>query len=296
MTRLMLALLAGAAFAVPARAAQEPRAGRWDARMRTVPYNSMNPVRVVGTTMTSTQIIFAVGETITHIAIGDSEAWLPQPTANLLFIKPVEVRAATNMQVVTTKGDGTTRSYAFDLIARSALTATSNQVASLDGTVPAAPSGATPFTIQFTYPEDARQEAADRRQRAAAGAAERKAEDRLAVDYFYGPRNWRYAAQGSHAIEPTEVSDNGRLTAMRFPGNATVPTIYTIAADGQETLVPYTMKADVAVVSTTAREFRLRYGGEIVRVINLAYDPIGPNPQTGTTTPEILRSVRAPRS
>ena len=295
MTRLMLVLLAGAAFASPAHAVQDPRAGRWDARMRTVAYNPMNPVRIVGSTFTSTQVIFAVGETITHIAIGDSEAWLPQPTANLLFIKPIEVRAPTNMQVVTTKADGTTRSYAFELIARAAPSATGNHVASIDGAVSTVLAGATPFTVQFTYPEDARQEAAERRQRAAAGAAERRAEGRLAVDYFYGPRNWRYAAQGSRAIEPMEVSDNGRLTAMRFPGNATVPTIYTIAADGQETIVPYTMHADVAVVSTTAREFRLRYGGEVVRVINLAYDPIGPNPQTGTTTPEVIRSVREPR-
>lgn len=296
LSSLGLALLVGTALAGPAHAAQDPRAGRWDARVRTVPYNPMNPVRLVGSTFTSTQIIFAVGETITHVAIGDSEAWLPQPTGNLLFIKPVEVRAPTNMQVVTALRDGTTRSYQFELIARAAPSTSSAQVASLDGTVPLPAAGAaTPFAVQFVYPDDARQAAVTNRQRAAAAADEQRAQSRLAVDYFYGPRNWRYAAQGSQAIEPAEVSDNGRLTAMRFPGNSTVPTIYAVAADGQETIVPYTMRGDVAVVSTTAPEFRLRLGGEVVRVLNLAYDPVGQNPGTGTTTPEVVRSVREVR-
>lgn len=130
---------------------------------------------------------------------------------------------------------------------------------------------------------------------AAAGEGERDAQARLAVDFFYGPRNWRYTAQGSRSIEPAEVSDNGRLTAFRFPGNSTVPTIYTIAPDGQESIVPYSMRGDLAVVSTTAREFRLRYGGEVLRVFNLGFDPIGQNPGTGTTTPEVIRTIRESR-
>jgi type IV secretion system protein VirB9 len=292
---LVLALLAGTALAGPAHAVQEPRAGRWDARVRTVPYNAMNPVRLVGSTFTSTQIIFAVGETVTHVAIGDAEAWLPQPTGNLLFIKPIEVRQPTNMQVVTTRPDGGTRSYQFELVARPAPSTTGAQVASLDGTVPAPAGPATPFAIQFVYPEDAREAAIANRRRAATGEGERDAQARLAVDFFYGPRNWRYTAQGSRSIEPAEVSDNGRLTAFRFPGNSTVPTIYTIATDGQESIVPYSMRGDLAVVSTTAREFRLRYGGEVLRVFNLGFDPIGQNPGTGTTTPEVIRTIRESR-
>ncbi len=293
---LALALLVGTAVVGPAHAVQEPRAGRWDARVRSVPYNPNDIVRVVGSTFTSTQIMFAVGETITQIAIGDSEAWLPQPTGNLLFIKPIEVRTPTNMQVVTSRADGTVRSYQFELIARATPSTSSAQVASLNGVVPAPAAGAaTPYAIAFVYPGDVREAAIAARNRLVAGASERQAQGRLAVDYFYGPRNWRYAAQGSRAIEPTEVSDNGRLTAMRFPSVSSLPTIYTVAPDGQESIVPYTMRDDVAVVSTTAREFRLRLGGEVLRVFNLAYDPIGVNPGTGTTTPEVVRSIKESR-
>lgn len=288
----VVALLTATTLTQPAFAVEDPRAGRWDARVRTVAYNPMNPVRLVGSTFTSTQIIFAVGETVTHVAIGDAEAWLAQPTGNLLFIKPIEIRSPTNMQVVTSRPDGSIRSYQFELLARPTPSSTGAQVASLGGTVPMPAGSVTPFAIQFTYPDDLRQAAMEKRDRSTASAAEREAQSRLAVDFLSGPRNWRYAAQGSHAIEPAEVSDNGRLTAFRFPGNMTVPTIYTVAPDGQESIVPYNMRADRAVVSTTAREFRLRYGGEVLRVFNLAFDPIGVNPGTGTTTPEVVRSVR----
>ena len=288
---IALGLLLGAAASQSAYAALDPISGRYDPHVRIVAYNPMNPVRIIGTTFISTQITFAVGETITHVAIGDSDAWLPQPANNLLFIKPVEVRAPTNMQVVTTRSDGTARSYQFELIARAMPLNGSSQVASLDGAVPL-PTHVTPFAIQFVYPGDAREAAIAARQKALLGANEKLAESRLAVDYFYGPRNWRYSAQGSTSIEPTEVSDNGRLTTMRFPGNSTIPTIYAIGPDNQETIVPYTMKADVAVVSTTAREFRLRYGAEVLRIINNGFNSVGTNPQTGTTSPEIVRTIR----
>lgn len=273
-----LVLVASCFLAAPAFAVQDPHAGRYDARVRTVAYNPANVVRVIGGTFASTEIIFAVGETITQVAIGDADGWLAQPAGNLLFLKPTEVRAPTNAQVVTRRQDGSFRSYQFELVAHA-------------GTLQQPAEGAQ-FAITFVYPEDARQAAMAARSKAAANAGEQLAQARLAVDLFYGPRNWRYTAQGASSIQPLEVSDNGRLTAFRFPGNQALPTIYTVAPDGQETIVPYVMRDDLAVVSVTAREFRLRYGNDVLRVFNLAFDPIGQNPGTGTTTPEVQRSVR----
>jgi type IV secretory pathway VirB9-like protein len=115
----------------------------------------MNVVRVVASTFTSTQIVFATTETITHIAIGDREAWAPEPTGNLLFLKPVEVRQPTNMQVVTQRSDGSARSYQFLLIARGVPSSSADRVADLGGTIPEV-GEVTPFAIHFVYPEDAR--------------------------------------------------------------------------------------------------------------------------------------------
>lgn len=300
--RFAAALLLGTALAGPAFAMQDTRAGRYDPHVRTVVYNDMNVVRVVASTFTSTQIVFATTETITHIAIGDREAWAPEPTGNLLFLKPVEVRQPTNMQVVTQRADGSARSYQFLLIARGVPSTSSDKVADLGGTVPET-GDVTPFAIHFVYPEDARAAALAKQRAAEAGASERLAESRLAVDYFYGPRNWRYVAWGSQAIEPFEVSDNGRLTAMRFPGNSPIPTIYSLAPTAGKTrrcgddggkfeqIVSYTMRADVAVIPTTATDFCLRHGEEVLQVHNVGY-ALGPDPGTGTTSPEIVRSIR----
>lgn len=278
------ALFAGAAMvaamlATPALAEQSPRSGGYDAHVALVAYNPLNVVRVVGSPTNSTQIIFAPGETVTQVAIGDDDGWLSQPAGNLLFISPTDVRRDTNMQVVTRVADGGNRSYQFRLV--SAARGQEGETEAL-------------YAVTFTYPAD--QAAARRaaRARAQTAATEQAAETQLASAWTHGPRNWRYVAQGSQMIEPIEVSDNGRQTAFRFPGNMRVPTIYVAAPDGTETIVPYTMMGEMAVVQTVARIFTLRDGQEVLRVVNQGFDPVGRNPGTGTGTAGLTRTVRTP--
>jgi len=292
MRPLALVLLVGSALAGPALAVQDPVAGRYDPRVRLVAYNPMQVVRVLGAPFTSTQITFAPTETITQVAIGDNDAWLAAPAGNLLFIKPSEARAPTNMQVVTKRADGSVRSYQFELVARGPSSA---QVASMGASVPMPTPPGTQFAIAFVYPGDAREAALAERRRREANAGEHLAEARLAVDFFYGPRNWRYTGQGSRAIEPAEVSDNGRMTAFRFPGNMQVPVIYAGACGEQEAIVPHTMRDDLVIVQITSRKFCLRLGDEVLEVANRDYSAVGQNPGTGTTSPEVVRSVREPR-
>jgi len=280
MTRTLLAGagLVAVLLASPASAEQTPHSGGFDPHVELVAYNPLNVVRITGSPTNSTQIIFAPGEEITQVAIGDADAWLAQPAGNLLFIKPTEIRLSTNMTVVTKTPWGGNRSYQFRLIATKR---------GEDGSTSAI------FALSFTYPEDDRRAREFARQRAAAAAQEQESEAKLANAWAEGPRNWRYVAQGSKRIEPTEVSDNGRQTAFRFPGNMRLPTIYTAAPDGTETIVPYTVFGDVAVVQTVAQIFTLRDGQEVVRIINQGFDPVGRNPGTGTGTPDLTRTVRS---
>lgn len=276
---LLAAMLAVASVPIgPALALQEPQAGARDPRVRTVVYDEMNVVRVVGTVLASTQVVFGSEEEIAHIAVGDSTAWQVAPAANLLFLKPTELRGPTNMQVVTRRREGERRSYQFELRAR-------------EGAV-TRDAGEAMFKVVFRYPEDERRAAAVRAAEARAAASAQVARDRLEVDHFYGPRNWRYSAQGSAAIEAVEVSDNGRLTAFRFPGNAEIPAIYAVAPDGAEAIVPRTVRGELVLVHATSGQFRLRRGSEVLCVFNHAYDPVGQNPATGTITPEVSRGVR----
>ena len=272
---LPIAVLLALGAASSARAEVVPYSGGEDGRVRTVAYDAMNVVRIVGSPTNSTQLIFSPQEEVTNVAVGDAEGWLVQPVGHLLFLKPIALRRATNAQVVTRRADGTIRSYQLRLVP-----------------VPRS-AGAAVFAVAFTYPQDAVAAAAAARAQSAAVAAEHSAQRSLADAWADGPRNWRYVAQGSVMIQPTEVSDNGRMTAFRFPGNMRVPTIYATAPDGTEMIVPYTMTGDRAVVQTTARIFILRDGTEVVRVLNQGFDPVGRNPGTGTGTPNVSRVVRS---
>lgn len=269
----IVVLSAGLTFAE-----MSPRPAGYDQHVQMVAFNPLNVVRVVCTPTNSTQIIFAQTEEITQVAIGDAEAWLAQPAGNLLFIKPTAIKMPTNMQVVTKRPDGATRSYQFSLIAASR---------SQPGASPAI------FAVSFTYPRDDDKAHAALVAQQAAIATEKTAMTRLATAWAKGPRNWRYVAQGSTLIEPLEVSDNAHQTAFRFPGAMRIPTIYVGAPDGSETIVPYTMVGDQAVVQTTARMFTLRDGREVLRVINRAFDPVGHNPGTGTGTSDVSRVLRS---
>lgn len=263
-----------------AMAEQLPRSAGFSPNVQVVPYNPMNVVRVVGSPTASTQVIFAPGEEITQVAIGDADAWLAQPAANLLFIKPTEVRGFTNAQVVTRRPDGALRSYQLRLVA---------VPRGGDG------EGAPIFALTFTYPQDERAARGEAAARASVQALEASTHARLAAAWADGPRNWRYVARGSTAIEPVEVSDNGRQTAFRFPGNMRVPTIYALAPDGTETIVPYAVQGDAVVVQTVAAQFVLRDGREVLRLANQGFDPVGANAGTGTGTPELTRTLRRPR-
>lgn len=271
------AALAVAAMLPPAAVHAEavPRPGALDPRVYLVAYQALDVVRVVGSPTSSTQIAFAPQEEVTQVAIGDADAWLAQPAGHLLFLKPTAVRPATNMQVVTRRPDGTSRSYQFRLVATRH-------------------ASAAYFAGNFTYPADEGAARAALAARKTAAATEQAAAARLAQAWSEGPRNWRYVARGSSLIEPTEVSDNGRQTAMRFPGNMRVPVLYAVAPDGSEAIVPYTMEGDTAVVQATARAFVLRDGREVLRIVNLGFDPAGRDPATGTASAAVARTVRSP--
>ena len=91
-----------------------PRPAYADPRLVTRAYNSNEVVTVSGKLGVQATIGFAENEKIENVAVGDSKMWqiTPNKRANLLFVKPLESGARTNMTVVTDK-----RAYFFDLIA-----------------------------------------------------------------------------------------------------------------------------------------------------------------------------------
>ncbi|MBY3543322.1 P-type conjugative transfer protein VirB9 [Rhizobium laguerreae] len=273
---VLIALLV-AGLSTTASALDIPRGASQDSRIRFVDYQPYNITKIVGTLRSSVQIEFAADEEIAHVALGNSVAWEVAPAGNILFLKPRENQPVTNISVVTTRRDGSTRSYQMELTVR-------------DGTVEAGQN--TYFYVKYRYPADEaerrRLDAAARALAAQAGEADKV----LALHEAYGPRNWRYSAQGSAALEPQAVYDNGKVTTFAFAGNQEMPAIYIENSDGSESLVPKTVENKLVLVHAISRKFILRRGGDVLCVFNEAYDRIGINPDTNTTSPSVERVLK----
>ncbi|QKK27069.1 P-type conjugative transfer protein VirB9 [Rhizobium hidalgonense] len=274
----LVPLILTGGFSSAAIALETPRSAAQDSRVRFVDYQPYNITKVVGTLRSSVQIEFAADEEIAHVALGNSVAWEVAPAGNILFLKPRENQPVTNISVVTTRRDGSTRSYQMELTVR-------------DGSVEAGQN--TYFYVKYRYPSD---EAERRRQEAAARALVAEAGDAdrvLALHEAYGPRNWRYAAQGTQALEPQAVYDNGNVTTFAFAGNQEMPAIYMENSDGTESLIPKSVDGNLVLVHAISRKFILRRGGDVLCVFNEAYDRVGINPETNTTSPSVERVVKA---
>lgn len=281
----------------PAMALSVPPPGAADPHIRTVPYDQMNRTVLIGEIGRETTITFGADERIGRVVFGqpDAELWngpdpkdvKDQALQNNLPLWPMKV-GSTNMQVTTDLPDGSQRIYQFALYAK---------VAGSDGT----DDPDATFGLIFTYPQVVKQEAIAAWKSRKEAAEKTSAKARLAVDVFYGERNWRYVSRPNSVwVENNwpkpEVSDNGQLTAFLFQGNVPEPAIYivdipTCGPGGHERLAPFANQNGLDVVQTTAQHFRLRLGDAVMEVCNLNFDPIGQNPGTGTTTPDVVRQV-----
>jgi type IV secretion system protein VirB9 len=295
-----LGLLAGV---TAAHALEIPRPAGDDPHVRVAVHQPSQSVLLVGAVGRSMVITFGLGETITRVDfesppnVDDKKIPAPwqapgakdveqAPLGNILPLWAMR-EGRSSLQVVTQK-DGRNRVYLFQLIA---LPRQPEECATDDCDDPRIITGLT-----FEYPAD-RRKADLQRQAANRQAAERKAaEARLKTDIFYGVRNWKYVVQGeSQAIRdlaPNAVSDNSQVTGFRYLGNRAVPSIYIVASDGAERQVTPTPDQDLLVVYETAAHWRLRSGSEVIDLFNKGYDPVGANPETGTTSPEVIRVIR----
>jgi len=107
--------------------------------------------------------------------------------------------------------------------------------------------------------------------------------------------NNRYVAQGDPALAPSEVCDDGRSTYLHFPGVQRIPAVYSILPDGREALINVsTGDGGWITVGEHSYLLRLRDGGRVLCLINRGYNHIGTNTDTGTISPEVVRSPVGP--
>jgi type IV secretion system protein VirB9 len=224
-----------------------PRPSPGDPRIRTVLYSPNEVVELRGHFGYQMLIEFAEDERIENVSIGDSLAWqvTPNRRANLLFLKPIERDIATNMTVVTNL-----RRYAFELTARAASSP-------MDPTII--------YTVRFQYPQDA-----PKVLEIAPPAGAPPAADQL---------NFGYSFEGSKAILPARVFDDGRQTFFQWPDQTPTPAVFALGADGKESVVNFSVRNGYLVVSQTGPAFVLRHGAQRTVVHNDAFRSPTPGPQ-----------------
>lgn len=246
-----------------------PKGGRYDNRVKFVQYNPADVVKIIGHYGFSTHLQFSQTEEILSIHLGDDLAWKHHMSRNHLFLKPIEDDADTNLTVITNK-----RAYNIELLAREAKNIRSNSMY---------------FQVNFRYPDEE--------------AAKRKAEDeaeqirkKMNRDPFEGKAlNWNYWGKGEQSISPTQIFDDGTFTYLTFPSNRSVPAVFAVDANGNESRVDFHMhpeKPGTMVIHQVAEQLVLRQGDMATCIFNRSWDSIGVTDTTGTTVPGVRRVIR----
>lgn len=252
MTRAVLFASLALALAVPAAAPLSAQ----DSRLQTLVYDADAVVRIDGKVKVQTTIKFAPDEVIENVAIGDSAAWQVQPNKaqTIIFVKPLEPSARTNMTVVTDK-----RTYLFDLVA--------------------SPKSAALYVLQFRYPE--LEKAAEEARLAAIAEAEAQAQLAAAApDPATGlpagignpadpsKLNFEWASAGTPELLPSRTYDDGEAVFLTWAPGAPIPAILVTNAEGDEGPVNYTTRGDTVVVDGVPAKIILRSGRDTATLTN----------------------------
>lgn len=259
------ALAASLGFAalapVSAEAASIPRGTSADQRVKTVVYNENDVVSLRGHYGYQTTVSFATYEKIQNISIGDSVSWqvVPNAAGNLLFLKPVEDNATTNMTVITDR-----RIYNFELTSGQAFGPRDNSIT---------------YMMKFLYPNDnvlSYEYDTDDAPAVSLGGpyAPRTQIDSAGLRSVGTPRdlNFDYTFKGEEEIAPTTVFDNGEFTYFRFREMGDLPAVFTVDRDRNESVVNYQIEDGYMVVQSVARQFTLRHGEDEACVFNDSFN------------------------
>ncbi|TIV60211.1 MAG: conjugal transfer protein TrbG [Mesorhizobium sp.] len=262
-TAILLSLLLTTTMA---QAELVARPGRFDPRVRTLPYSSEQVFLVTGTYGMVTTILFGADEEITQVVAGDTVSWqiLTSADRRSLTLKPMEKDAPTNLSVVTTK-----RTYSFDLRV--------NDSRSMQNQT---------YKLRFTYPEDAGLKGTAELWKQAQDAQKKPNIKNIRRDKV----NYDYGFKGDDSAKPLWVFDDGLKTFMKFTGD--IPAIFIVDRKRRVSLVNYRREEDYIVIDTVSRQWTLRYGTEEETCLfNLRTAPADvPAPIEGVVGPKSIGS------
>ncbi len=230
----------------PALAERVARSGAADARIKSYTYFENEVYYLKGHYGFTTVIEFSSKEKVESISIGDSEAWqvIPGNRKNLIYIKPLEQNAETNMTILTSK-----RIYTFELAASKAGSPKANDLT---------------FRVKFKYPEEENLELANFGNKPAGNYNPLDGADASAW-------NFDYSYAGDKSLRPKKVFDDGTFTYFEFKKPDKTPAVFSVDEQGNESLVNFNVEGSFIIVNSTGRQFTLRDGSAATCIFNDAY-------------------------
>lgn len=241
---LSLVMLCSVAAIVPvvvpgkAYALQEPRPISTDRRIRTVRYSPNEVYQFIGHYGYQSSIEFSEDEKVQTVSIGDSVAWMVNPSENRLFLKPIEQNATTNLTVITDK-----RTYFFELHAEETNNIRDDQMI---------------FSVRFVYPQND-----------TAALDFTQFEAMPDIEAYPERYNFNYSVRGADSISPIRIFDDGNFTYFEFRDkNAELPAFFHVDSAGNEEIINFRKRGNYIVVERVSPVFTLRRGSDLMCIYN----------------------------
>lgn len=259
---LIVGCLSTAGSVLPVQAASIPVGSSADNRVKTVVYNENDVVSLRGHYGYQTTVSFATYEKIQNISIGDSVAWqvVPNKAGNIMFLKPVEDNATTNMTVITDR-----RIYNFELTSGQAYSARDNNITYMMKFL-----YPNDDVLSFTYEDDGASPAGINPNRPYAPATKIDSVG-LVSDGTPKDLNFDYSFKGETDLAPSTVFDNGDFTYFKFRDMTDLPAVFEVDRERNESVVNYHLKDGYMIVESVGRQFTLRHGDDEACVFNESF-------------------------
>ncbi|QDX27371.1 type VI secretion protein [Sphingomonas suaedae] len=220
-----MVLVAALAFVGSSLAQVRPQPGAGDPRLQSVEFRAEQVVTLEVATGYQLSLEFAPDERIESVAVGDSGAWLVTPTQRGSHLFIKPVETGVATNMTVVTD---ARTYLFDL-------------QPLPG-----PSSLMAYTVRFTYPKPST--AASMLTEAAQPTSETL-----------------YRVSGDRRLRPSELSDDGIKTYIRWPAAVALPAVYGIDDRGRETLLNGMMRDGLYVIDGVSERLVFRIDNRIAR-------------------------------
>ena len=235
-----------------------------DSRIKILTYTSSDVYTVPTKYGYQTSIVFAHNEEIKTVSVGDRSMWQIIPSANRIFIRPMDDNLATNMTVITNQ-----REYNFDIKSVAA-----DQTSNL-------------YVVQFRYPENRTEEYitlndGDMPPLAHMSSPVTLTHTSTGSNVTIPPLdtqrtqdiNEQYTYTGSDALAPSQVYDDGKNTYVLYdamPSPAPRPTV--LSTTGKPAVAKHEVQGNKIIIHTVASGFVLKSPKGKITVYNELFHP-----------------------